>query len=72
MSEKATTSDRNAYSVSEKQCPDFTQERLCNSDKQRMSIYATVKKNRLALFRSKSIVTVPKVKRETTALKKRI
>ena len=29
-----------------------------------MSIYTTVKKNRLALFRSKSIVTVPKVKRE--------
>ena len=72
MSEKATTSVRNAHSVSKKQCSDFIKERLCNSDDQRMSIYATVKKNRLALFRSKSIVTVPKVKREKTALKERI
>ena len=64
MSEKATTSVRNAYSVGKKLCPDFMKERLCNSDEQRMSIYATVKKNRLALFQSKSIVTVPKIKRE--------
>ena len=64
MSEKASTSVRNVYSVGKKQCSDFIKERLCNSDYQRMSIYATVKKNRLALFPSKSIVAVPKVKRE--------
>ena len=37
-----------------------------------MSIYVTVKNKRLALFRSKSIVTGPKVKREITPLKKQI
>ena len=72
MSEKAATTVRNAYSVGKKQCSDFIKERLCNSDDQRMSIYATVKKNRLALFQSKSIVTVSKVKREATALKEKI
>ena len=40
MSEKAATSVRNAYSVGKNQCSDF-------SDDQRMSIYATVRKNRL-------------------------
>ena len=69
LSEKVATSVRHAYSVGKKQCSDFIKDRLCNSDDQRMSIYATVKKNRLALFWSKSIATVPKVKRETTALK---
>ena len=72
MSEKAATTVRNAYSVGKKKCSDFIKERLCNSDDQRIPIYATVKKKRLALFRSKSIVTVSKVKRETTALKDQI
>ena len=72
ISEKAATSVRNVYSVGKWQCSDFIKERLCNSSEQRMSIYTKVKKNRLALFRSKSIVAVPKVKRETTALKERI
>ena len=72
MSGKTATSVRNAYSIGKKQCSDYIKERLCNSDDQRMSIYATVKKNRLALFRSKSIVIVCKVKTETTALKERI
>ena len=71
MSEKAATTVRNAYSVGKKKCSDFIKERLCNSDDQRIPIYATVKKKRLAFFRSESIVTVPKVKRETTALKER-
>ena len=69
MSVKAVTSVRNAYTVGKKQCSDFIKERLCNSDDQTMTIYTTVKKNRLALFQSKSIVTVPKIKVETTALK---
>ena len=56
-------------SVDKKQCSDFIKERLCSSDDQKMSIYATMKKKRLALFRSKSIVTVSKVKREIAALK---
>ena len=71
-SKKAATSVKNVYPVGKKQCSDFIKERLCNSDNQRMSIYATVKKNRLALFQSKTIVHVPKVKRETTALREQI
>ena len=43
-SEKAATCVKNAYSVSKQQCSDFIKERLCNSDDQRMSIYATMKK----------------------------
>ena len=31
MSEKATTSVRNVYSVGKKQCSNFIKERLCNS-----------------------------------------
>ena len=71
-SKKAATSVKNVYPVGKKQCSDFIKVRLCNSDDQRMSIYATVKKNRLALFQSKTIVHVPKVKRETTALREQI
>ena len=52
------------FSVDKKQCSNFIKERRCSSDDQIMSIYATMKKKRLALFRSKSIVTVSKVKRE--------
>ena len=72
MSEKAAKSVKNAYSDGKKQCSDFIKERLCNSADQKMSIYTTMKKNRLALFQSKTIVTVPNVKRETTALKEQI
>ena len=50
MSEKAATSVRNACSVGKKQCSDFIKKRLCESDDQRMTIYATMKKNRLTLF----------------------
>ena len=72
MSEKTATSFRNAYSVGKKLCPDFIKERLCNRDEQKMSIYAIVKKNKSTVFQSKSILTVPKIKRETTTLKERI
>ena len=72
MSEKAATSVRNACSVGKKQCSDFIKERLGNSDDQRMSNYVTLKKNRSDIFISKSIVTVPKLKRDRTALKEQI
>ena len=62
ISEKAATSVGDACSVCKKQCSDYIKERFCNSDGQRMLIYATVKKNRLVLFQSKSIATVPEVK----------
>ena len=72
MPVKATTSVRNTYSVGEKQCSDFIKERLWNSDNEKLSIYATVKKSSLALVRFRSNVTVPKVKREKTALTEQI
>ena len=50
VSEKAAMSVRNAYSLGKKHCSHFIKERLYNSEDKRMSIYATVKKNRLALF----------------------
>ena len=72
MSVKATTSVRNGYSVGEKQCSYFIKERLRNSDNEKLSIYATVRKNSLALVQFSSNVTVPKVKREKTALTEQI
>ena len=62
ITEKAATSVGDACSVCKKQCSDYIKERFCNSDGQQMLIYATVKKNRLVLFQSKSIATVPEVK----------
>ena len=67
MLEKPSTSVRNVH-----KCSDFIKERLCNSVNQKMSIYATIKRNRLDLFWSKRIITVPKVKREKAALKEQI
>ena len=59
MSEKAATSVRHAHSVGKKQCPEEEQ-------------VGSVKKNILALFQSRSIVTVSKVKRKKTELTERI
>ena len=60
MSEKAATSVRHAHSVGKKQCPEEEEQ------------VGSVKKNILALFQSRSIVTVSKVKRKKTELTERI
>ena len=68
----AANSVRDAHDIGQEQNLLFIQEELTGDLGMRKSIYGTIKKTKLPLFRWKNVVTTSKAKKKTTAMKERI
>ena len=72
LSENAAKSVMDAHKIGQKQYSTFMQEKIMNEPSARKSLYCTIKKNNLILFRSKNAVKTPKSKLQTNTLKERV
>ena len=63
MSAKASSSVRSALQISQSQCNTITKERLNAVNTKPTSLYATISKNNLTIFKFKAAVVVSKEKK---------
>ena len=72
ISAKAPSFVRSALRIGRSQCNAITKERLNAVNTKPTSLYATISKNNLTLFKYKTAIIVSKEKKETSALKERV
>ena len=64
MSSKASSFVRSALQIGQSQCNVITKERLNTANAKPTSLYATISKNNLTLFKCKAAVIVSKEKKQ--------
>ena len=69
ISAKASSFIRSAFQIGQSQCNVFTKEKLNAVNTNSTSLYTTISKNNLTIFKCKAAVIVSKKKKQATALK---